>query len=144
MTAYQFLGRLHPLVLHFPITLLLLAAASELGRLFHDDVRLGRLTVCLLALGAVGAVAAATTGWIFAHEVHPEPALRAILQTHRWLGIATAILSLLAWAAAHRWSSATRPALRWIPRLVIWTTAALLVVTAHRGALLVWGADFFS
>ena len=62
MTAYQFFGRLHPLVLHFPVALLLLAAALEFVRVFRDDACLGKLTVFLLAVGAVGAVVAAGTG----------------------------------------------------------------------------------
>ncbi|SRR5258708_4535212 len=144
MNAVQLFGRLHPLVLHFPITLLLLAAAVEAVRCFRIDPRLARLTVLLLALGAVGALAAAGTGWIFARELHPEPELRTTLLWHRWLGVSTAVLAVLAWLAAHRWADDARPGFRWIPRLITWFTAALLAIAAHLGALLVWGADYFS
>jgi uncharacterized membrane protein len=144
MNTLQLFGRLHPLVLHFPIALLLLAAAVEVVRCFRPDPRLARLTVLLLALGAVGALAAAGTGWIFVHESHPEPELRATLVWHRWLGVSTAVLALLAWLAAQRWADDARPGFRWIPRLITWLTAALLVIAAHLGALLVWGADYFS
>ena len=144
MTAYQFFGRLHPLVLHFPIALLLLAAAVETVRCFRIDPRLSRLSVFLLALGAMGALAAAGTGWIFAHESHPEPALRATLLWHRRLGVSTAVLAGFAWLAAHRWADDARTGFRWIPRLITWLTAALLTIAAHLGALLVWGTDYFS
>lgn len=140
----QLFGRLHPLVLHFPIALLLLAAAVEGVRCFRADPRLGRLSVLLLALGALGAVAAAGTGWVFAHESHPEPQLRATLLWHRWLGVGTAILSAVAWLTADRWADDARLSYRLIPRLITWLTAALLVIAAHLGALLVWGADYFS
>lgn len=144
MTTCQLFGRLHPLVLHFPIALLLLAAAVEAVRCFRVDPSLGRLTVLLLALGAVGALATAGTGWVFAHESHPEPELRATLLWHRWLGVTTTILSALAWAAARRWADDTRPGFRRLRRFTVWLTAGVLVVTAHLGALLVWGADYFS
>ena len=144
MNAAQFFGRLHPLVLHFPIALLLLAAAVEVVRCFRMDPRLARLTVLLLALGAVGALAAAGTGWVFAHESHPEPALRATLLWHRWLGVGTAALAMLAWAAAARWADDARPGFRWIARFTTWITATILIITAHLGALVVWGADYFT
>ncbi len=144
MTALQLSGRLHPLVLHFPIALLLLAAAVEVVRCFRADPRLGRLTVFLLTLGTLGAVAAAGTGWVFARESHPEPALRATLHWHRWLGIATAGLATIAWASARRYADDPRPTRRWISRLAVWLAATVLVITAHLGALLVWGADYFS
>jgi len=144
MTLLQFFGRLHPLVLHFPIALLLLAAAVEVVRCFRDDPRLPRLTVFLLALGALGAVAAAATGWIFARESHPEPELRATLLWHRWLGVTTAVVALLAGCAAARWSDRASAGLRWLARSLVWLAAIVLVIAAHLGALLVWGADYFS
>lgn len=144
MTTFQLFGRLHPLVVHFPIALIVLAAAVEAARCFRPDPSLARLTVLLLALGAIGALAAAGTGWIFAYESRPEPALRATLEWHRWLGIATAALSIVAWAAARRWANDSRPALRWLRRCTVWLTAVLLIVAAHLGALIVWGADYFS
>ena len=144
MNAVQLFGRLHPLVLHFPVAFLLLAAVVEVVRCFRTDPRLGRLTVFLLALGAVGALLAAGTGWIFARESHPEPELRPTLLWHRWLGVTTALLAATAWLAAHRWADDFRPGFRWIPRLITWLTAVLLTIAAHLGALLVWGADYFS
>jgi uncharacterized membrane protein len=144
MNAVQLFGRLHPLVLHFPVALLLLAAAVEAGRCFRADPRLGRLTVFLLALGTVGALLAAGTGWIFARESHPEPELRSTLLWHRWLGVVTAVLAAIAWLAARRWADDGRAGFRWLSRLLIWIAAAVLIIAAHLGALLVWGADYFS
>ena len=144
MNTLQLFGRLHPLVLHFPIALLVLVAAVELVRCFRNDPSLVRLTLLLLAVGASGAVLAAATGWVFARENHPEPALRATLQWHRWLGLSTALLSVISWAAAYRWADNSRLGCRWIPRLIIWLTTGMLVVAAHLGALLVWGSDYFS
>ena len=70
--------------------------------------------------------------------------MRTILTWHRWLGVTTAALSVLAWAAAHRWADDPRRRARWFGRIVVWLAAGLLIVTAHLGALLVWGTDYFS
>ena len=144
MSFLQFFGRLHPLVLHFTIALLLLAAAVEAVRCFRPDPHFARLTVTLLALGGFGALMAAGTGWVFARETHVEPLLRGTLLWHRWLGVSTAFLAVFAWIVARRWADDDRSSLLWISRLTIWATAALLVIAAHLGARLVWGADFFS
>ena len=64
-----FAGRFHPLLVHFPIALLLLAAllrAIETRLSWFDDLgdsayRWSRL---VLALGALSAVASASTGWL--------------------------------------------------------------------------------
>ena len=144
MTACQFFGRLHSLVLHFPVALLILAAALEFVSVFHDDARLGRLTVFDLAVGVVSVVVAAGTDWIFAHESHPKEPVHTILTWHRCLGVTTAALSVLAWAAAQRWSDDPRRGARRLGHAVVWLAVGLLMVTAHLGARLVWGTDYFS
>ena len=144
MNAVQLFGRLHPLVLHFPIALLLLAAVVEGVRCFRTDAGLARLTVFLLTWGALSALAAAGTGWVFSRELHPEPTLRATLMWHRWLGVSTALLAMLAWFTAHCWADDHQLARRWIPRFIIWLTAVLVAIAAHLGARIVWGADYFS
>ncbi len=87
---------------------------------------------------------AATTGWVFAHESHPQLSMRATLTWHRWLGVVTAALSLLVWVAARRRADDPRRGARWLGGSVVWFTAGLLIVTAHLGALLVWSTDYFS
>ncbi len=144
MNTLQILfGRLHPLVVHFPIALILLAAAAEGVRAKWDRPQLAKLVTFLLIVGAAGSALASITGWVFAFESHPRPSLAWMLSWHRWLGIATAVLGgFSAWIA---WKLADTPSTgaRWCRRLLIWLTAALLVFTAHFGALMVWGEDYF-
>ncbi|MDQ5980218.1 MAG: hypothetical protein QG602_3193, partial [Verrucomicrobiota bacterium] len=136
-------GRLHPLVLHFPIALLLLAAALELVRLKWDRPGLGRTVTLLMVVGAAGALMATATGWVFAVESHPRPSLRWMLQWHRWLGVATAVLASIAAWLAYRLSEAPNPGTRWLRRTAIWLTGLILIGAAHLGALMVWGEDYF-
>lgn len=137
------LGRLHPLVLHFPIALLLVAAAVELWRLRWERPLYAQLTPFLLATGAVGALIASLTGWVFAAESAPRAEVRWMLAWHRWLGIATTVLAGVAAWIAVRNNSGTTAGARWARRLSNWTTAGLVSVAGHFGALLVWGEDHF-
>lgn len=137
-------GRLHPLALHFPIALLLLAAALEVVRLKWDRPGLGRTVALLMAIGAVGALVATTTGWVFAAESHPRLSLRWMLQWHRWLGITTTVLAgVAAWLSARLAESPVTSA-RWLRRATVWLTAIILVAASHLGALMVWGEDYFA
>lgn len=93
---YATFGRLHLLVLHFPVALLALAALFELLQLRAPDERRAALVRTLTRWGALGAVVAALTGWIHADA---EPLGRTVAETldlHRWTGIATALFALVA------------------------------------------------
>ncbi len=101
-------GRMHPLVLHFPIALILLAAGIEVLGLKWEHPQFARLVPFLLIVGAVGALAASGTGWVFAHESYPRPALRWMLQWHRCLGIAATVLAAgAAWIASRHATAET-------------------------------------
>ena len=93
---YATLGRVHLLVLHFPVALLLLAAWFELLEWRRPDELRAALVRTLARYGAVGAVLAAFTGWIHADA---EPLGRTVaenLDLHRWIGIASALFALVA------------------------------------------------
>jgi uncharacterized membrane protein len=144
MDPLTLFGRLHPLVLHFPIALIVLAAVVEAARLKWDRPALGQLVAFLLVVGALGAVTATATGWIFARESYPRPSLRWALQWHRWLGVATAVIAGTAAWVAWRFADSASVRGRWLRRGLVWLAALLLTGTGHLGAILVWGEDFFS
>jgi uncharacterized membrane protein len=143
-TLIDYGGRLHPLLVHFPIAFLLAGAAIEVARWRRDGAALGALERWAVGIGAAGAVLAAFTGWLFAYQVHRPPELRPILLWHRWLGVALAGVSILAAWAAYRWAETTSPRARWARGLLVGASGVLLVVVGHLGAALVWGTDFFA
>jgi|GEM_PF-1690679 len=65
---WQFFGRLHPMIVHFPIALLIFAAVLELVtiRKYNSKFRLG--IQALVLIGAVNAVIAAMFGWLLANS----------------------------------------------------------------------------
>lgn len=86
-------GRLHPLVLHFPIALLLTAALIEALSFKARTGWLRRAGLALLALGAVSAVVAASMGYTLSIvDRHTGEAVT----WHRLLGLSVAGFALLA------------------------------------------------
>lgn len=138
------IGRLHPMLVHFPIALILLAAAIEVVRIKWDRQSLASMVAMLLATGAVGSLAASATGWIFARDFYPPPSERWLLEQHRWMGVTTTVLAGIAATAAYRWRFALAGKARWIRSGLIWLAALAVAATAHFGALMVWGMDFFN
>src|SRR5688572_4499914 len=100
----QALGRLHPLLVHFPIALLLAALVAELRRpraTGPSEAGPSEAGGYCLALGTLGALLAALTGWLFA--AHDPPGMPGMLFWHRWTGVATAAAALLTLVSAWRW-----------------------------------------
>src|SRR5262249_25181177 len=87
---WLFAGKLHPLVVHFPIALLVVALLLEFCRLRRGERRPGRGAMVCLALGAPAAVFAAVLGWSDAVTSGHGGSDAWVLGWHRWLGVATA------------------------------------------------------
>ena len=135
------LGSFHVVVVHFPIALLIAAAAGELwsasrgSRLPTPEVRF-----CVL-LGAAAALAAAALGWLHAWNGHGA-GMPLILGLHRWAGT-TAALWAVATAVFSEWEE--RRAVRSQGFRVWLLLGALLVaVSGHLGGVLVHGEDFLT
>jgi uncharacterized membrane protein len=95
--VFRFLGRLHPLVVHFPIALLIVAGLL-VGTGITRQSRAAReaMRFCLV-LGALGAALAASLGWLNAHyERGGLSGDTPDLGIHRWLGVAVALVSGMA------------------------------------------------
>jgi uncharacterized membrane protein len=131
-------GRLHPLLVHFPIALVLIAAVAELVSVTTGFPDWHMVAVANIRAGAAFAVTAASAGWLLASSriVEASPAL----ELHRWLGLAAAVAAV---AAALATGVMDRPARRLsFYRIALLWAAALVAVAGHFGAVLVWGAGF--
>ena len=131
-------GRFHPLLVHFPIALVLIAAVAELVSLTTQFPEWHMVAVANIRAGAAFAVASAGAGWILASSriVEASPALEG----HRWLGLMAALAAVTAALAT---GEIDRPLRRlWLYRIALFSAAGLVGVAGHFGAMLVWGADF--
>jgi uncharacterized membrane protein len=124
------IGRLHPLIVHFPIALVIIAAVAESGASLTRDGRWRVVAFANLRAAAVFAIAAAFAGWRLA--VDPGDS-NAVVEWHRWLGVC---------AAATTSDEGRSPVAGWIYRGALIAATVLVIVTAHLGGVLVWGADF--
>jgi uncharacterized membrane protein len=80
----QFLGRMHPLLVHGPAALLLLVPAMELAALGGKRPHLGAAAGWILVVAAVSAYAAAFDGWLLAWS---EGLRGRDVSQHLWAGV---------------------------------------------------------
>jgi uncharacterized membrane protein len=132
------IGRLHPLLVHFPIALVIAAALAEATAAITGNDRWRAAARNNVRAGAVFAVLAAVAGWRLALGPEAEPS--PLLEWHRWLGIVTAVAIV---AAALTTADAGQPKGETSTyRVALFAGAVLVGVTAHLGGALVWGANF--
>jgi uncharacterized membrane protein len=131
-------GRLHPLLVHFPIALILIAAIAELIFLATRFPRWHTVAVTNLRAGAAFAVVSACAGWLLASSriVEASPSL----EWHRWLGVLAAGAAVTAALTTGQIDPLGKP--QRLYRIALFSAAAIVAVAGHFGAVLVWGADF--
>lgn len=138
---WKFLGRLHPMIVHFPLGLILFAAILELftfGK-FNSSLRPG-IRVCLVA-GVVAALFSAGFGWLLAYG---EEYTGSTLTLHQWFGIGTAILGGLVLLMLLRLRKKQKPGGVVLYRSLLFLTAIGIGVTGHFGASLTHGDQYLT
>ncbi len=126
----QIIGHFHPLLVHLPIGMLLLAFMLEcMARWFRQHQLRPAIRVALI-LGLLSAMLSALTGWLLAENPEYDPLL---LQRHRWSGIGTlGVFSLVVWLKqSGKW---------YFPAFCIGVLA--LLITGHYGGSLTHGEHY--
>ena len=131
---WQFLGRLHPLLVHFPIGLLCIALLFELIDWKHKSTVLRDGTRIITWISAGSAVIAVAFGLLLASS---EDSSGTNLEIHRWAGIATMVLSLVT-------AFVLRSGNRSLFRGLLLTTVFGVSFAGHYGAMLTHGEDYLS
>lgn len=132
-------GHFHPVLLHFPIVLILMAALAEFllsftGRRFFESI-----STFSIRLGALMAVLTALAGWAAASGNSGSAETAWIVQWHRWLGTGTAAAAIVV-SLVSFWinDDSNRVLYRWL----LYITAVAVAVTAHFGGMIMYGVDF--
>lgn len=149
--VFRAIGYFHPAIVHFPIALISVAAASVvLSYLFGAGF--ARFAYACLVIGAIFAVISAVMGWSFAEtrgfgnwsqmitaQATEEESNQFF---HRWLGTVTAVLGLVVCIAGWRarQSDGSRPGHFW--RIGTLILAMLVGMVGHQGGELVYGDIF--
>src|SRR5258708_35688550 len=134
------MGRLHPLLVHFPIALILIAAVAELVAMATRMPEWRAVAVANVRAGAAFAIVAAVAGWLLGSSRLGEPS--AGLEWHRWFGLSAAMVAIAAALTTGSVAHHPRPRQLWVYRGAVFCAAGLVGVAGHLGAVLVWGADF--
>lgn len=127
------IGRFHPVLVHLPIGILLMAVALQ-WLSPHPKYGVSAQVVKLVFLvGIAGALLSSITGFLLSNSGNYDDSAVAL---HMWLAILTTAFSLLAFARFVQ----QQPDAKWLSLVLV----LLLVLTGHFGASLSHGADYLT
>ena len=131
---WALLGRFHPMIVHFPISLLFVALLFEIITWKRKSNNYQPAIQLLIVVGAISSVVAVVFGLLLSSsgEYGSE-----ILPVHQWTGIATMVLSSITVIAGYKQAHQVR-------RTLLIITVIGVTVTGHYGALLTHGDDYLS
>jgi uncharacterized membrane protein len=136
MSEMSLVGRLHPLLIHFPIALVIVAVAAEGAAIVTGREGWRIVAVANVRAGAAFGLLAAGAGWWLASM--PDIERTSLLEWHRWLGTTGAGVTLVAALATFGGTNRL-----WLYRIALLGAGVLVAITGHLGGLLVFGPDFF-
>ena len=135
ITITEFFGRLHPVLVHLPIGILLIAcllqwlsASSRFGGL---DQAISVTFFC----GMLAAIVSVISGYLLSNGGDYDA---EVVSTHQWLGIATAIISVIIYGLHRR---RIFPGVRQVMSIALFL---LIIFTGHYGGSLTHGSDYLS
>lgn len=142
----RFVGRLHPVLVHFPIALLIVALVFEIVALLvrREHARPSAAALGCAVLGAIGAAAATWAGWLNADLESHGRGVASMIETHRWLGIAVCAFAALAVVCGLIGAAARAGALTGAYRVCLVIAAALVGVAGHWGGTIVYGEGYLT
>jgi uncharacterized membrane protein len=129
-----FLGRLHPLLVHLPIGLILLLALLELASRWPRFARAHDSVGFILTLAVPLSLGTALCGWLLSLGGGYE---NSLLRWHQWTGIGTAAACALA-GLLYRLEA------RRVYRVCLFATTGGLVAASHFGGSLTHGRDYLT
>ena len=135
----QPVGRMHPLLLHFPIVILLLAAGMEAFRFSKAYAGNGFYETFVSGLLLAGALSAAVTV-IMGLLLATEPGYTgSVVQWHKWAGVSVFFL-----ACSIYWFRTKPRYNRTIAQTGALCMGLILVGAGHYGSVITHGADFIT
>ncbi len=144
---------LHPVLVHFPVAFLLLAAFTAFAWLIRGKTFWRQATALLLAAGVLGGFAAYYTGDDVAEAFKDKPSVKALVEQHEDGALWTMIFGCAALAGfiAAEISSRDKERkgldgpdrklrLRALLFVLAFAAAVLVGYTGHLGGTMVWGS----
>ena len=132
-TLTEFIGKFHPVLVHLPIGMLLLAAIFQLISVKQKSASLQPAIQISLFWGMLSAIAAAVSGFLLSKTDDYDPSL---ISSHQWFGIAVAVISIVAFILNKQQHQHTK----WVMLLM----TMLVVITGHLGGSITHGSDYLT
>jgi len=139
----DWLGRLHPGLIHFPVALIIFALVAELCCIATKDGRYADIARFLINMAAWIAIPAAITGFLRADHMTMNAAEQHLFAIHRIAGIATPVLVFLCAGLA---AGVRRSGQIWelmLFRAVLVLAVVSAAIAGYYGGEIVFGAGFF-
>lgn len=130
---WAFLGRLHPMVVHFPIGLLCVALIMELIA-WKRKKNYQSAIQTMVIIGAISALLSVVFGLLLSNT---EDYGGEVLSLHQWTGIATMVFAGITAYAYFKKS-------RQLQKLLLTVTVVGITVAGHYGASLTHGEDYLT
>jgi uncharacterized membrane protein len=133
MSWLTFFGRFHPLLVHLPIGILIIACLFDWLSVKNKFQSLKDAVHLSLLLGAITALASCITGYLLSLSGEYDANTVGL---HQWLGIITMVVSFAYWQMKREGASIA------ISRIFSLVTLILLSVTGHLGGTLTHGENY--
>ncbi|MFT3682222.1 MAG: hypothetical protein QM791_18250 [Ferruginibacter sp.] len=133
LTITEFIGRFHPVVVHLPIGILLLAVVFYLLSFRKGFETLQPAVKISLLIGAIAAMISCISGWLLASGGEYQEGL---VNKHQWFGIGVALVSAITYFLLIK----KAVIVKWLMLLI----ALLIIITGHLGGSLTHGEDYLT
>ncbi len=138
---WELLGRLHPLIVHFPIGLLVVAFLLELLTFNGKRQGLRDGIYAMVVIGMASAIFATFVGWLLSLS---GGYAGDTLDYHKWSGIATSVLALVTYLALRK-AAGSRDRKSWRNYRVSFTLCLIgITVAGHLGASITHGTGYIT
>ena len=134
-----FIGRFHPVLVHLPIGILLVAFAFHLLSFTSKFRKLKSAVRPSLFFGMLSALTAAVSGYYLSSEGGYDERL---LTQHKWMGFATTGLTLIIFLFSRKHSFITKDDRKKAVSILFFPLVILLTWTGHLGGSITHGDDF--
>lgn len=132
VSIIEFVGMFHPLLVHLPIGILLLAGVFQFLSRKEKYQSLSAAIRIALLLGMIGAIASCISGYLLSNTGDYDEKL---IFNHQWFGIALACTSVVAYVLNRKNIQTT-----WVITLMV----VLIIITGHLGGSITHGSDYLT
>ncbi len=135
LSIKEFIGHLHPVLVHLPIGILLLGCLFLWQARKDSSEHLQSVINIILLLGMISAIITCITGYVLSTSGDYD---EDMVSWHQWMGISVAVVSIITY-----YFSKKNILYRWQGLMAV-ILLLLLLITVHLGGSLTHGSDYLT